>query len=121
MLLAGLVVVLTASCSSGRYEEAEVAVQSAVVTEPLSQARAVELTLDNCSPDARMPYQASLTQTAETVTVTVSGPVWQGAAGDRPSCSSRLTIHLDQPLGQRSLLDGANANSQVDVTQSQSR
>jgi hypothetical protein len=121
VLVAGLVVVLTGACSSGRYEQAEVAVQSAVVTVPRSEARAVELSLDNCAPDARMPYHASLTQTERSVTVAVTGPVWQGGAGDRPLCASRLTIHLDQPLGQRPLLDAANGDAQVSVTESQSR
>jgi hypothetical protein len=109
------------ACSSGGYEKDEVAVESAVVMVPPAQARAVELNLDNCSPDARMPYDASLTQTSSSVTVLVTGPVWHGGSGDLPSCVSRLTIHLDQPLGSRPLLDAADGDRHVSVTEAQSR
>ncbi|HET8614504.1 MAG TPA: hypothetical protein VFL94_03185 [Actinomycetales bacterium] len=119
-VVVGVLPALTA-CSSGGYEQDRVAIQSAVVMVPAAQARAVELDLANCSPDARMPYSASLTQGASAVSVLVTGPVWHGGGADLPSCVSRLTIHLDQPLGTRQLLDGANGDKEVSVTQAQSR
>ena len=75
-----------------------------VVGDPVTSMK-VDLGLDNCNAGSNLPYSVTARESAESVTVTVTGAVWTGQ--NQADCANGVRVTLRAPLGHRTVVDGA--------------